>query len=322
MVDNAASLSLERSGGDSFRLAALAALLFGAIAMGASPIFVRLADIGPFASAFWRVALSLPFLWAWAAVEEHPRLNRNVAPHEPARHAGRLGGGALRSVVLAGLFFAGDLFFWHLAIVNTTVANATFLATMAPVVVILGAWAVLREEVTIGILLGLALCLFGAATLLGSSYALAQERILGDAFGCATAFFFGGYILALRVARRSVGSGRLSFLSTAVTTAVLFVVALALEDRILPLGWQGFLVLLGLALVSQVGGQGLLAFALGHLPAGFSSLVIFIEAVAAAALGWLLLGEALGPLQFLGGFLILAGIYVARPRRRSGAVPG
>ncbi len=56
------------------------------------------------------------------------------------------------------------------------------------------------------------------------------------------------------------------------------------------------------------------------LPATFSSLVIFLEAIGAAALGWLILNEALGPLQFLGGILILAGIYAARPRTKAPGV--
>ena len=50
---------------------------------------------------------------------------------------------------------------------------------------------------------------------------------------------------------------------------------------------------IALAVISQVGGQGLVAVALGTLPATFSSLVIFLEAVAAAlnsrprkTLGW------------------------------------
>jgi drug/metabolite transporter (DMT)-like permease len=72
--------------------------------------------------------------------------------------------------------------------------------------------------------------------------------------------------------------------------------------------------LLALAVVSQSAGVGLLALALGSLPAVFSSLVIFLEAVAAAALGWILLGEALSLVQALGGLLILLGIFVARPR--------
>ena len=277
------------------RWLAFAALVLGAVAMGVSPIFVRLADVGPFASAFWRVALALPALWLWM----------RLAPTRPSRPD--------RTIVLAGLLFAGDLFFWHLAILGTTVANATFLATLAPVVVVLGASRVLHESISRATVLGLGLCLTGAAALLGSSYALAPQRLLGDAFGLVTACFFGAYVLTVRAARRASGPGRIAFLSTAVTTATLFAVALALEDRIWPASSAGFVPLLGLALVSQVGGQGLLAFALGYLPAAFSSLVIFLEAVAAAALGWLVLGEALSALQALGGFFILAGIYTARP---------
>ena len=48
----------------------VATLVIGAIAMGVSPIFVRLADVGPFTSAFWRVALALPVLYAWMRLSE------------------------------------------------------------------------------------------------------------------------------------------------------------------------------------------------------------------------------------------------------------
>ena len=104
------------------------------------------------------------------------------------------------------------------------------------------------------------------------------------------------------------------FVSTAVSAVCLFVIAFALEPRILPQSANGVGALLALALISQVGGQGLVAVALGTLPATFSALVIFLEAVAAASFGWLLLNEPLGLVQALGGLLILFGIYVARPR--------
>jgi drug/metabolite transporter (DMT)-like permease len=288
---------------------ALLALAAGAAAMGASTIFVRLAateGVGPFASAFWRGVLALPFLWAWALAE--------------ARGGPVWRGGLTRPVLLAGLFFAGDLFFWHLAILGTTVANATFLATTAPVWVVLATVFLLKARVARGAYLGLALCLAGGALLIGQSYSFAPERLPGDAYGLITAVFFAAYFLVVGEARRSgLGSARITLIATAVTTAVLFLVALALEPRLLPQTAAGWGWLLALALVSQVGGQGLLAVALGHLPAVFSSLVIFFEAVAAAALGWLVLGEALGALQFAGGVAILAGIFVARPRR--GAPP-
>jgi drug/metabolite transporter (DMT)-like permease len=283
---------------------AFACLVLGAVAVGASPIFVRLADVGPFASAFWRTFLALPFLWAWARIET--RDGRIMMFDRP--------------VVLAGIFFAGDLFFWHLAILGTTVANATFLATTAPIWVALGAWLLTRETVSLPTVLGLALCLSGGAALLGQSYGFAPERLLGDVFGLATAIFFGAYVLAVRAARQRHGAGRMIFLSTLVTTGCLFVITLLFEPYLLPRSAEGLAVLVVLAVVCQAGGQGLVAIALGTLPATFSALVIFIEAIAAAAFGWAILGEALGTLQVLGGVLILIGIWVARPRSKAPAI--
>jgi drug/metabolite transporter (DMT)-like permease len=109
------------------------ALVLGAVAMGASVLFVRWADVGPYASAFWRVFLALPFLWLWMRLDTRP-MGATRLWSDPA-------------VWLAGAFFTGDLFFWHLAILGTTVANATFLATTAPIWVALGAFAVLHEAV-------------------------------------------------------------------------------------------------------------------------------------------------------------------------------
>ena len=88
------------------RAIALTALVLGAIAMGASVLFVRWADVGPYASAFWRVFLALPFLFAWMRLERSaawPRLDR--------------------ALLIAGLMFTGDLFFWHLA-GSATITNA------------------------------------------------------------------------------------------------------------------------------------------------------------------------------------------------------
>ncbi len=283
--------------------AAVLALVAGAFAMGASPVFVRLTDVGPQASAFWRTALALPVLWLWMRFED---------------------GGARplkfdRSILIVGACFAGDLFFWHLAIMNTTVANATFFAVTAPVFVVAGAFLLFGERADARMTAGLLLCLAGGAALIGESYQADPDRLLGDVYGVVTAFFFGAYVLAVRQARAKHGAARLMFLSTVVTAALLLVAALAIPQQLLPQTVESATALVALALISQAGGQGLLAFALGTLPAAFSSLVIFLEAVAAAGLGWLVLAEKLSLIQLSGGLLILAGIFVARPRAASPA---
>src|SRR5260370_40357753 len=185
------------------------ALVAGAVAMGVSPIFVRLADVGPFSSAFWRVALALPLLYAWMRLAE-----RREQPSERFSQA----------AILSGLAFAGDLFFWHLSIVKTSVANATFFATTAPIWVVLFGWLFLRQRVTGGVLAGLGLCITGGAALLAQSFHLRPGGGLGDVFGIATGLFFGLYFLTIKAARRKASAGRVTFEATLITAAVLFVV--------------------------------------------------------------------------------------------------
>ncbi|MDW8480063.1 MAG: hypothetical protein RML12_10100 [Xanthomonadales bacterium] len=47
---------------------ALVALLAGASAIGLAPVLVRLSELGPTATAFWRVALAVPLLALFAAL--------------------------------------------------------------------------------------------------------------------------------------------------------------------------------------------------------------------------------------------------------------
>lgn len=285
---------------------AVLALALGAVGMAASTVFVRLAEVGPFASAFWRMLLALPFLWLWL----HYERARKGASREPAltrRSAG--------PVFLLGFLFAGDLFFWHLAILNTTVANATLLANMSPIVVALGAGLVLKEQVPLRVLIGLVCGVGGAMLIVGGSASFQPQHLAGDLYGFITALFFGSYMLTMVRARRQLSSATAMFYPAIVTTAFMLVAALLLDDRLLPHSWQGVSMLVALALVSQVGGQGLAAYAFGYLPAVFSSLVIFVETLAAACLGYLFFAEAISTWQIAGGALILAGIYAARPRR-------
>ena len=282
---------------------AFAALVMGACAMGISPVFVRFADVGPFTSAFWRVGLAVPLLLAWVAYEQKRR-------SKPLRGALKLDW----AVILSGAFFAGDLFFWHLAILNTTMANATLFSCLAPIWVAMLSGLVIGEKVPKVAFAGLFFCLIGAGLLIGGSYTAAPERVTGDLYGLVTSFFFGIYFLAIRVARRSHGAWELTLKSTTVTAIILFVIAILAEDQLFPKTASGAASLLAMSWFSHIGGQGLLTVALGVMSAAFSSLVIFMEAVAAAIAGWLIFSEKLSLSQLFGGSLILLGIWIARPR--------
>jgi drug/metabolite transporter (DMT)-like permease len=283
------------------------AMLGAAFAMSISPSLVRFADVGPLSSAFWRVCLAVPVLWIWMRAEERQ-------PDENSR-AARSRSWSL-PIVLTGIFFAGDLLLWHLAIMQTTIANATFFATMAPIWVVIFGWLVLRQTVGKATLAGLALCILGGAALVYQSIGLGASHTIGDMLAIGTGVFFGLYFLAVGAARKETGAARVTFEMSLITIAILLVAALVVEGDIMPKTMEGWGVLLALALVSHAGGQGLLSVALGRLPTVFSSLVIFLEAVAAAGFAWVLQGEPVSLLQAIGGAIILCGIWIARPSAR------
>ena len=68
----------------------------------------------------------------------------------------------------------------------------------------------------------------------------------------------------------------------------------------------------GLALIAQIGGQTVIAYAFAHLPASLSSVSLLIQPLTAAIAAWILFNETLGPLRILGAVLILAGIWLSR----------
>ena len=278
---------------------ALAALLAGATCIALSPIFVRLADTGPTASAFWRVALAVPALWALYLLKD--------------KSPGKRYGGRWPLLAAAGVAFAGDLGFWHLSIQYTSVANSTLLANLASIFVTLAAWTFLRQRPTAMFLAGLGCALGGVVLLVGSSTGYSRTGLIGDAFGVLTAMFYAAYIFAVKGLRdRGERTLYLMAVASTVTALVLLPVALASGERFLPAGAYGWSVLLGLALVSHAGGQGLIAYALAHLPAAFSSVSLLLQPVMAALFAWAILSESLVPLQVAGGLIVLAGIYLAR----------
>ena len=276
---------------------ALAALLIGATCIALSPIFVRVADVGPTASAFWRVALAAPLLWP--LVLAAPR-------SQAARPSAAL-------LLAAGFAFAGDLAFWHWSIRFTSVANSTLLANLASLFVTLAIWLFWRRRPSARFLLGLAAALGGVTMLVRASLAFSSTALLGDALGVVTAVFYAGYLLAVKHLRdRGVPTLELMAITTTVTALFLLPVALGSGEALLPASGLGWLKLLGLAWISHCAGQGLIAYSLAHLPAAFSSVSLLFQPVMAAAFGWLLLGEPLVALQMLGGLVVLAGISLAR----------
>jgi drug/metabolite transporter (DMT)-like permease len=264
-----------------------------------APIFVRFSRVGPISTGFWRLALAAIAIGGWRVTRRGPR-SPVALPAQPW----------LSAALIAGVAFGCDLGVWHLSIQLTSVANATLLANLAPIFMLLFAQAFFGERFPPRVWLAIALSFTGVLCLLGGSVSWRVSR--GDALGFCTALFYSAYLLCLRRIPRAVPATQVLGIASAVGAIVLLPFALWREPAFWPHDTAGWMVLLGLAGISQLFGQGLITHALPRLPTSLSSAILVCQSAFAAFFGWCLLGERLTWLRAAGALLMLVGIFLVR----------
>lgn len=278
-------------------------LTLGALAISLAPIFVRLSELQPSATAFYRLSLCVPVLFLWIAATG--KKNTLVNKFKFNRRDVLL-------LSLPGLFFAGDMGFWHWSIMYTTVANATLFANFAPIFVTLTAFFIFHEEFSRLFILALIIAMAGMIILMGTSAQSGGTYLLGDALGILAAIFYAAYLISVGKLRGNNPTILIMFWSSLSASIVLLPVSFLSGESLVADSIEGWLILLALAWVSHIGGQGLIAYALAHLSTAISSVSLLVQPVAAAVLAWILFSEALSAIQIFGGITVLAGIFLAR----------
>lgn len=274
-------------------------MVIGAALIGFSPIFVRLSQVDPSATAFWRVTLALPFFWLLTMWKKDGRDQSELKTLSD-----------FKPLIWVGLFFALDLAFWHWSIQFTTVANATLISNLSPIVVAIGSVYFFKEKLKGKFWLGLGLGVLGAALLAGGS--IGKGRLFGDGLALVTAFFYGTYILAVVWLRRYFRTATVMIWTGIFAGLALIPISLLTENVFFPVTTEGWLIVFGLAFFCQFLGQGLITYGLAHLPAAFSAVTLLIQPVVAATAAWYLFAEVLGLLDFAGAAAIIAGIVFAK----------
>ena len=283
---------------------AILAIFTGAVIIAFAPILVRLSELGPSATGFHRFLLAIPFYWAFAVLL--PRSEDPEGTEKPRNLRDFLWVG------MAGFYLAADVAVWHYAIQMTTVANSTLLANVAPVFVVLGGWILFSTRVTRTYIVGLVTAMTGVFILSRASLSLSEEHFIGDLLGVLTAVFYAAYQMSVERLRKRFSTLTIMKYAIPVSTLCMVPVALASGENLFPVTAAGWLLLIALAAGPQVFGQGLIAWALAHLPVAFASVSLLVQPVTAAIVAWALFEEHIGSQQAIGGVIVLGGIMLAR----------
>jgi drug/metabolite transporter (DMT)-like permease len=306
-------MSLDRS-----QRLALPLLIIGATLISASGIYVKLSEVGPTTTGFYRMFLSMP-VYAIVLLAERHRRARGERANDGKVAAGSppISRRAWLALWVSGFFLALDLIAWHWAMKFISVAAATLLGCTAPIWVALMGFLFFGERFSGKFLIGLTVAMMGVALLiLGGDRALSVHDELGVGLAFLAAISYALYLRGVKAARDSLRVSQMMFWNAVIASAVLLPIAGITEDGLLPHSLSGWVAVVGLAMTSQVIGQGLIGWSMAHLSAAFSSLTLLLTPVASAILAWFALGETLTALQIGGGVAVLIGITMAKPPGR------
>lgn len=272
-------------------------LVLAAICIGLAPIGLRYSQMEPTVTGVWRFTLALPILLAAAFIFRQ-----------------KIGRPSL-AILASGAFFGLDICLWHMALLKTSVANATFFVNLGAVGVGFLAWIFLKQRPSKIWPLAAALAVSGAAAMAFGAKGGGQAGLAGDALALTASLCIAGYLLCATIARNKATGFQSVFWLTASAVPVTIVFSLAIGATIIPTELSQLGAPLFLAIMAQCVGQGLLIYGVGLTKPAISGVILLIQPAVAGLLAWPLFGEILTPIQIAGAVVILSGVWLAGKSR-------
>jgi drug/metabolite transporter (DMT)-like permease len=278
-------------------------MCLGSTLIGSSAVFVRLSDLGPLTTGFYRMLFALPLLMVWMSWEkERP----TITPSAPLSFRD------VRGLFIAGAFFALDLALWNWSIDYTTIVNSTLFNNTAAFYVPIILWVMYKEKPSMKILIGASIGFLGCAFLVGDSFSINIKYILGDLVALLSGLMVAFYLISLKQIRGLYSTGFLMFWTGGCATVFMAGFSYLAGEAFWPLTFRDFASIFGQAVLVHALGQGLIAFSLDKIPASYAAIILFLAPVTGAILGWLFYAESLSMIKIAGMVLVMISIVAVR----------
>lgn len=270
--------------------------LLGIVAISFSAIFIKWSEAEVSVIAMYRLFMTnlllMPFLWKYR--EEMTRLTLRKWSF----------------LALSGIALGLHFLLWMGSLRYTTVASSTVILTLQPIIVMLGSFYFFRMRANRAMLLGMGGALIGSFAIGVGDFGLSGQAMLGDLLSFLSVIAVSIHMLLGQRMRENISAFVYNF----------WVFAFAASFLAIYNGFKGFSfvaysskewgLFLLLAIVPTLFGHYLFNWLLKYMKASAVSMAILGEPVVASLLAWLLIGEALTPLQMIAGIFILSGVGV------------
>ena len=273
-------------------------LFLGILCISWSAIFVKLADVPGISSAFYRMFIGfLGVLPIWFLRRKSVRDKKSV-----------------KIAVLCGVIFACDIAVWNISILLTKAAISTLIANLAPVWVGIGAIIFLKEKPGRIFWIGTAIALFGVTVIVGIDQIYNSQLNAGHFLAILASLFYSFYLLIMRKGRLHLDTVTFTTISMLSSSVVLFFISIFTGTQLSGFSIQAWEALIGLGLISQLGGWLAINYAMAYMPPTIASVSLLNQSVFTAIIAIPVLGEKLTKIEIFGAMIVLSGIFLVNKK--------
>lgn len=273
----------------------------GVVVISFSGILIKLSTTPPLVTAFYRMLISSLVLTPILLVKYRRQLKSFLDYR----------------IASVGFFLAIHFYFWFTAFEYTNVANAVIFIALQPLFTYLLEYLFAKEDLRPGVMGGIVLAFIGSIIICIGDLDILLDKVWGDLLALVSAFFAAVYLFRGRKLRNKLEY--LPYLYIIYTYAALFLglFALITGEPFSGFANVNYLYFVGLALGPTLIGHSAMNYSVRHIPTTIVSLAILVEPVLTTIFAWLLLGESITIMTFIGGLFIMGGIYKAIKKKES-----
>lgn len=258
-------------------------------------IFVKFSLLPPITTGFYRVLFSLPILYPFVK-----KKLKNIPMND------------FYLMFFSGIFLALDLIFWNISFKYTTVANANLLVNLVPITIIPLSYFFYKEKLNRYFFIGSFVLGVGIVILMNGKISTDPNNFRGDLYAFIASIFYGLFLFSVSDIRNRISASVIMFICGFGSLVTLFIAMLLKEGIGYPGSLKEVVPLIGLAIFSQLLGQGIMSYCVGKIKVTLSSLLVLSQPIVAAVYSFLFFKEKISQQELLGITIVLVGIYVSK----------
>lgn len=274
------------------------AVVIGVIAVSTSAIFVKLANGAPAGMiAFYRLFFAVLFMLPTILFKYRAEI-RSISKRD------------WLLLTLSGVFLALHFILWFESLNYTSVASSVVLVTLQPIFAFVGTYFFFGERFSVAAIISMVITLIGSFIISWGDFQISGLALLGDMLALLGAVTVTGYFLLGQQLRRSLSLMTYSFIVYGISSFTLLLYNVILQNNFIGFPADHWIWFLALAIFPTFLGHSLFNWALRWMSTSTISMAIVFEPIGATILAYYILGEVVTPFQWLGGTIVIFGLFL------------